>query len=200
MFYPIDAAVPESLLTGEFLARPLRASDVELDYDAVMSSRAELLLHSGGSWPREDFRLEENLADLVRHEQEHHERVAFTYTIMNPGETECLGCIYLNPPAQILKRAGGSAEQAATIGDYETWVSFWVRHSRLADELDARVLQALLNWFQTEWAFKQVAFVAMKEQARHIQLYTAASMRPLVTRPRSVVYGFHQLARAAKNL
>ncbi len=192
MFYPIDAAVPESLLTGEFLVRPLRATDVELDYDAVMSSRAELLLRSGGSWPREDFRLEENLADLVRHEQEHNERVAFTYTIMNPGETECLGCIYLNPPERLLKRAGDSTEQAMAIDDYETWVSFWVRHSRLDDELDARVLQALLNWFETEWVFKQVAFIASKEQARDIQLYTAAGMGLLRTLPHSVVYGFHR--------
>ncbi len=51
MFYPSDAHVPEALRTDEFLLRPLRATDVTLDYDAVISSRAD--------WPREGFTLEE---------------------------------------------------------------------------------------------------------------------------------------------
>src|SRR5260221_14758415 len=57
MFYPSDARIPEALQTDEFLVRPLRATDVRLDYDAVISSRAELLLGSGGTWPREGFTL-----------------------------------------------------------------------------------------------------------------------------------------------
>ena len=55
MFYPSDARIPEALQTDEFLVRPLRATDMTLDYDAVISSRAELLLGSGGTWPREGF-------------------------------------------------------------------------------------------------------------------------------------------------
>jgi hypothetical protein len=94
MFYPSDALVPEELGTEEFLLHPLRASDVALDSEAVISNRAELLLGSGGTWPREGFTLEEDLADLQRHEQEHRDRIAFTYTIMNPAQTECLGCLY----------------------------------------------------------------------------------------------------------
>src|SRR5260370_783447 len=127
MFYPESARVPEFLRTDEFLVRPLRATDVELDYDAVISSRAELWLRSAGKWPREGFTLEENLADLVRHEREHLERTAFTYTVMNPTETECLGCIYINPLEQLLKRFGESAEQPVEIRDYEAWSTFWVR-------------------------------------------------------------------------
>jgi hypothetical protein len=49
MFYPESARVPELLRTDEFLVRPLRSTDVELDYDAVVSSRAELWLASGTS-------------------------------------------------------------------------------------------------------------------------------------------------------
>ena len=79
MFYPDGAPVPDMLQTDEFLLRPLRATDVHLDYDAVISSRAELLLSSGGTWPKEGFTLEENLDDLERHEQEHHDRVVLAY-------------------------------------------------------------------------------------------------------------------------
>jgi hypothetical protein len=49
MFYPSDGPVPEMLRTDEFLLRPLGATDVQLDYDAVISSRTELLRSSGGT-------------------------------------------------------------------------------------------------------------------------------------------------------
>ena len=141
MFYPGGARVPEELRTDEFLLRPLRATDVQLDYDAVTSSRAELLLGSGGTWPREGFTLAKNLADLQRHEQEHRDRVAFTYTIMNPAETECLGCLYIGPLERLIGNEGGNGEY---LSESTAYVSFWVRHSRLADHLDRRLLQVLI--------------------------------------------------------
>lgn len=36
MFNSSEGCVPEGLQTGEFLLRPLRATDVQLDYDAVI--------------------------------------------------------------------------------------------------------------------------------------------------------------------
>ena len=178
MFYPSDARIPEALQTDEFLVRPLRATDVTLDYDAVISSRAELLLGSGGTWPREGFTLEENLADLERHEREHRDRVAFTYTVMNPTATECLGCIYLNPLESILGHDGGSAGYLA---DRTAYVTFWVRHSRLADNLDRRLLQALISWFQNEWAFLHVIFIAQQVEERQIRLFEEMGLRLLYT-------------------
>ena len=178
MFYPSDARIPEVLQTDEFLVRPLRATDVALDYDAVISSRAELLLGSGGTWPREGFTLEENLADLQRHEREHQDRVAFTYTVMNPTETECLGCIYLVPLESILGHDGGSAGYLA---DRAAYVTFWVRHSCLADNLDRRLLQALIPWFQNEWAFSHVIFIAHQVEERQIRLFEEMGLRLLYT-------------------
>jgi RimJ/RimL family protein N-acetyltransferase len=185
MFYPTDAVVPESLLTAEFLARPLKATDVELDYDAVISSRAELFLRSDGQWPREGFTLEENLADLIRHEREHLERVAFTYTVMNPAETLCLGCLYINPLQDLLQRAAVSIDG---VPDDSAYVTFWVRQSRLGDSLERQLLQALVSWFQAEWAFSQVTFVARKAQERQIRLFEEMGMRLLYTLPLSAVY------------
>lgn len=188
MFYPENAHVPEFLRTAEFLVRPLRATDVELDYDAVISSRAELWLRNAGRWPREGFTLEENLADLVQHEREHLARTAFTYTVMNPTETECLGCIYINPLESLLKRLGESTEEPVEIGNYEARATFWVRQSRLADDLDKRLLNALLTWFKAEWVFTRVAFLARKVQERQIRLFNEAGMRLLYTFPESVMY------------
>lgn len=185
MFYPENAAVPERLRTEEFLIRPLRATDVKLDYDAVITSRTELFLRSDGAWPREGFTLEENLADLIRHEQEHDDRVAFTYTVMNPAETECLGCIYINPLRRLIQSMGVSVEH---IPDESAYVTFWVRESRLQDNLDRRWLQALISWFQTAWAFSQVTFLAQKAQTRQISLFENMRMQLQYELPKAVVY------------
>ena len=178
MFYPDDARVPDKLQTDEFIVRPLRASDVALDYDAVISSRAELLLHSGGTRPREGFTLQENLADLERHEQEFLDRVAFAYTVMNPTETECLGCIYIDPLESFL---GKNVEGPGYLADRTAYITFWVRQSRLADNLDKRLLQALISWFQNEWAFSHVVFLAQKPQERQIRLFEEEGLRFLYT-------------------
>jgi hypothetical protein len=182
MFYPRDAPVPEVLRTNEFLLRPLRATDVQLDYDAVISSRDELLRSSGGTWPREGFTLEEDLAELERHEREHRERVAFTYTVMNPAETECLGCLYMNPLERLL---GHAAESGTYLNDNTAYVSFWVRSTRLADHLDRRLLTALIPWFLNEWAFSHVLFFAQKSEERQIRLFEDMGLQLLYSmRPR----------------
>ena len=100
IFYSEEFAVPEILQTGNFIFRPLRASDVELDFDAVVSSSFMLRAWSQSKWPIDGFTLEENLKDLQRHEREHLEKKAFTYTILNPEETFCIGCIYIEPLIQ----------------------------------------------------------------------------------------------------
>ncbi len=118
-FYPDRSPVPTGMRTDELLLRTLRASDVELNYEAVMASREMLHLRSGGGWPREGFTLEENLADLQQHEAEFHARTSFTYTVMDPTQTRCLGCVYIYPLHHILKRAGVQETQRPSVGDYE---------------------------------------------------------------------------------
>ena len=197
-FYPDHATVPETLRTDEMLIRPLRASDVLLDYDAVISSRAELWLCSGGKWPREGFTIEENLADLQQHEQEHQDRLAFTYTVMNPDETECLGCIYITPLAQRLERAAATRQQypeseansqpMPEVSPNDAVVTFWVRQSRLADNLDLRLLQALTNWFRTAWTFPRVTFLAQNAQQRQLRLFEQLGMPLFYTLPNAKIY------------
>ena len=96
-FYPEPHPVPALLRTDELVCKPLTTDHVHLDYAALMVSNEMLQLWSGTSWPSADFTIEENWEDLDMHDREHQERVAFTYTVLNPDETECLGCIYINP-------------------------------------------------------------------------------------------------------
>lgn len=175
-FYPDDQPVPSRLQTDEFVLRMLRATDVEWDYDAVMASKEALRLR-GGQWPGEDFTLAENLADLERHEQEFHARTSFTYTVMNPDETRCLGCVYLYPMRAILPRFPASEIARSTVPDSTPYVTFWVRSDYPEPDGDKRLLAALRTWLAREWTFPQVLFMANERQIRHLRLYQDAGFQ-----------------------
>jgi hypothetical protein len=157
----------------------LLAADVELDYDAVMSSKEMLRVWEQTDWPVDDFTLADNLEDLERHEREHREGIAFTYTVLNPAETECLGCIYIVPLQVLLSRFASSPDGSATINSSEACTSFWVRVSRLDDGLEDRLLDALIGWFKDEWAFSRVVFSTNSEDNRQAKLFAERGLRQL---------------------
>jgi RimJ/RimL family protein N-acetyltransferase len=173
MLLPAEAAAPEERRTGRLLLRPLRASDVQADYDAVISSAAMLRRWSQSVWPADDFTLAENLADLERHEREHVERVAFTYTVLDPADARCLGCAYVQPLAAEEAAAWrGAARRAAR-------VAFWVRESELAGELDRHLLEGLQDWFREAWPFDRVVFSASPGDERQLRIYDEAGLTRL---------------------
>jgi hypothetical protein len=142
-FVPDDFEIPASLETDRFRLRMLSVNDVEKDYEAVIESRD--LLHSmfGGSWPRPGFTLEENLADLTRHQKEFLSRKAFAYTVVSLDETRVLGCVYIDPPK--------------TIG-LDAVVYMWVRQTEYDKGLDAVLFQEVTNWISSDWPFKKVDY------------------------------------------
>jgi len=182
-FYPDDAPVPTELSTDEFILRPLRATDVALDYDAVMASKEMLRVRMGGTWPRDDFTLDENLADLEEHEADFRAGTGFTYTVMNPSGTECLGCVYLYPLAEVLRHRGVGDPTATGIRDDEPAATFWVRGDRVADDLDKRLLAALLPWLATEFAFDRVLYQAFASDGRQLAILREAGLQPVAAYP-----------------
>lgn len=161
-FYPTTP--PLQVQTEKIVIRPLHTTDVELDYEAVMSSKEMLRMWSMSSWPRDDFPIEENFADLDRHETEHIKGIAFTYTVMNPTQTKCLGCLYINP----LHRLGEIATLAQT--DNTPCTSFWVIEEQIANDLDLHLLQTLQDWFAQEWAFGKMWFWTSERNGRQHHL------------------------------
>jgi hypothetical protein len=168
-FYPPDAPVPEEKCTDRLLLRPLRATDVELDYDAVMSSAEQLRRWSQSDWPADDFTLAQNLDDLQRHEREHIERKAFTFTVLNPQVTRCLGCVYIMPVHPRAVDLCASATYGANVG-------FWVRTVEVANDLDRHLLATLREWFQLEWAFDCVVFMISQQEARQADILSQAGL------------------------
>ncbi len=162
-FASSDSA-PHGMRTDRLVLLPLRASDVERDYDAVMSDAAALRRCRGSDWPSDDFTLAENLADLERHEREHERGEAFTYTVLAPDEVRCLGCVYIVPVWSEALPLCGAAACAACIG-------FWVRASEWSNDLDRHLLTTLREWLKAEWAFECVLFTNYAADTRQAALF-----------------------------
>src|ERR1700758_1848666 len=91
-----------ALPTGHHL-RPIRASDVDIDYPAVMGSRERLwsIFGDAWNWPPESMTFAEDRADLARHEREMVEKRSFNYAVLDEPEKTLAGCVYLDPPERI---------------------------------------------------------------------------------------------------
>ena len=141
-FVPADFDVPTGLETPEFVLEPLRPSHNELDYAAWTSSSEHIRATPGwaeGNWPR-PMTLEENRADLERHERDFAGRTGFTYTVLDPQSRDVVGCVYIYPQAE-----GPGAH-----------VLSWVRASRA--ELDQPLADAVSAWLERAWPFERVCY------------------------------------------
>ncbi len=143
-FIPENFAVPEVCECNHYRLRMLAGDDAELDYAAVMESQGRLRASSPNGWPREGFTLDENRADLCRHEREFLAREAFAYTVVRPDESEVLGCVYLNPP-----------QMPRMDVDVHLWTRDREHHAGLTAELYAQVK----DWLREDWPFEAVNFV-----------------------------------------
>ncbi|MCA9929940.1 MAG: hypothetical protein KC419_15760 [Anaerolineales bacterium] len=154
-FYPAPLRVPERLETAVFTIRPLTPDHVALDYAAVMAGKEMLRLWSGSRWPTDDFTQADNLNDLEWHDLEHQERIAFTYTVLTPDESECLGCVYIKSLADLQKH---QLEPHITATNRDSSTRFWIKTPRLAEGMDVELLDTLHQWVNTTWQFNQHTF------------------------------------------
>ena len=173
-----NITIPAGLVTNEFLIRPLLATDVELDYAAVMESKEILRKWEQSSWPEDDFTLAGNLKDLQRHEREHINRESFTFTVMNPTETECLGCIYIFPrTARWLSQAETTSIGDTDWTDYEAVILFWIRQSRLIESMDRKLLDVVRPWFEQEWTFDGHLFLTNEQFEQQVAMFEGAGLQ-----------------------
>ena len=142
-FVPDDFEIPATLETDCFRLRMLSLDDVEKDYEAVVESRELLHTMFGGPWPRPGFTLEENFADLERHQKEFLSRKAFAYTVMSVDERRVLGCVYIDPPETT---------------DSDAVVVMWVRQIEYDKGLDEILFNKVRNWISSDWPFKKVDY------------------------------------------
>ena len=122
--------------------------------------------------------MDANREDMHKLERRHADGESFTYTVMDPAETRCLGCVYIVPTDA---RAFSRSEISATDGDrwptYEAAVYFWVRKSRLADGLDRRLLDALGPWFERVWRIERHLFVTNEQFEQQVSMIEGTGLR-----------------------
>jgi len=175
------AQVPSTLLQATFQLRPLRTTDVELDYAAVMASRPMLRRWSDSSWPADDFTLDGNLADLAFHQREHEAGEAYTFTMMNPAGDRCLGCVYINPLTPELIRAGGCQAADSQKPVCAATVRFWVRSDHAGSDLEQELFDALQAWFTREWPLDCVLYITGAQERRQQDFFAANGLQPLAS-------------------
>lgn len=172
------ADVPDGLTTDDFKLRPIAAADAELDYAAVMESRDYLRTWEQSSWPADDFTVADNRDDLDKLERRHAGREAFTYTVMNHAETECLGCVYIMPTDAPMFSQARIAPVANHRWDaYDAAVYFWVRKSRLPTETDRALLDALRSWLAQDWQLGSRLIVTNEQFAQQVALIEGTDLR-----------------------
>jgi RimJ/RimL family protein N-acetyltransferase len=139
---PTTGPIPQGFETARLRVRPLTIHDLVKDYDAVMSSRAELRgVFPGSDWPRDDLTLEQDLIDLAWHQKEFQSHGSYAYTVVSPDESQVLGCIYLYPPSDPTTQAD---------------LLWWVRTSELGTGLKEHLREALQRWISDAWGLTRV--------------------------------------------
>ena len=142
-FVPVDFDPPASLATDQFRLEPLGPQHNRADHAAWMSSIVHIRSTPGyrdGNWPPLDgMTLEENLTDLRRHADDFTREAGYSFTVLDPGDQEVIGCIYLYPSAS---------------EEWDVTVKSWVRADR--SSLDVPLADVVARWLATEWPWERV--------------------------------------------
>jgi hypothetical protein len=142
-FVPPGFEPPAGLVHDRFVLEPLGPQHNDSDYAAWTSSMQHIHATPGfteSTWPHE-MTLDENRADLERHERDFAGRTGFTYTVLDPDQRDVVGCLYIYP----LKDGPGAH------------VTSWVRADRA--ELDEPLAGAVAAWLETAWPFDRVVYL-----------------------------------------
>jgi RimJ/RimL family protein N-acetyltransferase len=173
-------SAPKAFKTLELSIRPIRASDAEADFAALMDSREDLRRASRSPWPDDHFSVERNRDDLARHQTEHEAGDAYTYTVMDPEERVCLGCIYMVPLPAHLMRIGADDEAIESAAWDAAAIYFWVRSTKLREGFEAELLSAISSWMAREKAFSRVLYSTHTEDSRQVALFRDAGLREAI--------------------
>jgi hypothetical protein len=142
-FVPVDFDPPTALATNQFHLEPLGPQHNQADHAAWMSSIEHIRSTPGypdGNWPpRSGMTLEANLSDLRRHADDFTRGRGYTFTVLDPGANDVIGCVYLYPSA---------AEE------YDVTVLSWARADK--SSLDVPLADTVARWLATDWPWARV--------------------------------------------
>jgi hypothetical protein len=134
------------LPTGHHL-RPIREADVDIDLPAVLGSQARLwsIYGEAWGWPPPTMTREQDREDLAHHEREIESHESFNYAVLDAGETQIFGCVYIDPPQR----------EAEGVGAVVSW---WVVDEAVGTDLEAALDEAVPAWLASAWPLSGVRF------------------------------------------
>jgi hypothetical protein len=133
------------LSTGYHM-RPIRETDVDIDYPAVMGSQPRLWTIFGDAWgwPPTTMSYEKDQADLARHEREANAHQSFNYAVLDADESRLFGCVYIDPP----ERIGADAD-----------ISWWIIDDAIGGPLETCLRDFVPTWIHEAWPFASPRFI-----------------------------------------
>jgi hypothetical protein len=84
--------------------------------------------------------------DLERHAEEIERQETFNYALLDEGETELLGCVYIDPPDD---------RSAAEADAFSSW---WVIDREAGGELERALDDFVPRWLAKTWGFGSVDY------------------------------------------
>jgi len=141
-FVPLEFVPPAGLEGPGFRLEPLGPEHNGRDYAAWTSSMEHIRATPGfqaWKWPY-TMTPEQNLDDLRRHRRDFQERTGFTYSVLESGTDDVIGCVYIYP----VKDAAGAQVQS------------WVTERRA--ELDEPLYTAVSDWLASNWPFERIEY------------------------------------------
>ncbi len=154
----------------------LGPSFADMDFHAVHAS-ADSIRHVYGpsnDWPNANMTYSENLADLVRHEREFNDRIAFAYALLDLKSEHYLGCLYVKP---IKSKRELDRRQHLFQAQAFLWLS---STQRVLGQAEA--FAEIQGWLSNYWPLKSIAWPgrvqAWAEWDDGMPLLGASSLRP----------------------
>jgi hypothetical protein len=113
-----------------------------------MRSRERLWERYGAAWgwPPATMTVDADREDLAHHEAEIAAHEAFNYAVLDAGETELLGCLYIDPPDD---RAPAGSDAVA---------SWWVVDGAVGTDLERELEAFAPRWLAETWGFASVSW------------------------------------------
>jgi hypothetical protein len=87
---------------------------------------------------------EQDREDLAHHEAEIERHESFNYALFDTGETELLGCVYIEPPL----KSGADAE-----------VSWWVVDWLVGGPVEAALDELVPRWLAEAWPLDSIRYI-----------------------------------------
>lgn len=149
--WPLDESfeIPD-FESEDFTIELLNPGHLEEDYDAFINSVDLINRTRSVEWPFHGFTIEENLSDLIQHENENTKRESIAFVVRNISDNKYIGCFYFYPIGHMAEKTAVPPDSADV--DVSWWVTKDAYNQDAYEKLFEDIKKYLLKWpFESPW-------------------------------------------------